>query len=175
MANRRTLALTLTLCLFLLAQPWTAAAAGAAKNVAKNAAKTTAQVASDGFDPAKVQSLEATVSALKEVAPSSHNGYIGPGLNMMVSCGQESLYVPLGPKYVLERQPVRLAVGDKILLTGMRPNPEEPVLLVSEIRKGEAVATFRDAQGNLSWKTPRAEEAKAKAPKPGRSASPPRR
>jgi hypothetical protein len=50
---------------------------------------------------------------------------------------------------------VKLAVGDQITLRGMRPNEKRPLFLVSEIQKEEAVAVYRDREGNLYWKTAR--------------------
>lgn len=142
MATRRTLTLTLALLFALsLALPCLAQAADKAAQPG------------DGFDPAKVQSIGATVTAIKTIPAQGRNGYVGPGLTLVVQSAGETLDVPLGPKFFLNQQPVKLAVGDQITLRGMRPNEKRPLFLVSEIQKEKAVAVYRDREGNLYWKT----------------------
>jgi hypothetical protein len=121
-----------------------------------------AQAADDGFDPAKVQSIGATLTAINTIPATASNGYVGPGLRLAVQSAGETLDVPLGPKWFLDRQPVKLAVGDQITLRGMRPNEKRPLFLVCEIQKEKAVAVYRDREGNLYWKKARAVEGSAK-------------
>ena len=104
------------------------------------------------FDPARIETVGGTVKEITIIPPGSKSGFIGPGLRLTVQRGSgETLYVPLGPKWYTDQQPLRLAVGDVITLVGMRPDLEKPIFLVQEIRKEEQAAPYRDREGIPYW------------------------
>jgi hypothetical protein len=111
------------------------------------------EAAPDGFDPAKLETLAGTVTAVTGLPPSSRNGYVGMGVKLAVQTPSgETLDVPLGPRWYFEKQAVQPAVGDIITLTGIRPDPTKPLFLVSTIKKDDLTASWRDADGKLIWR-----------------------
>lgn len=149
MALRRLLPLALLLAALCL--PWTAQAKEKPKP-------------EDGFDPAKVETIGVTITDIKIIPAKSSNGYIGPGLSLAVDWRGQSLEVPLGPKWFLDRQPVKLAVGDQVELRGMHSGQARPTFLVAEIKKEKAVAVYRDRDGFLYWRKAQPVEKKTTPP-----------
>jgi len=148
MFSTRSLSLSLTLFALCLAMAWPAAAA------------------SDGFNPTRIQSLAAIVTEVNVVPTSPKNDYMGPGVELGVATATETLSVPLGPKWFADRQGVQPAVGDQLTLVGMRPDPAQPVFLVSQIKKGQVSSNWRTNKGDLIWKT--TDAGKFKLPPPSK-------
>ena len=108
----------------------------------------------DGFDPAKQETIIASVRAINYIEASSRNGYLGKGVELIVEEHGQELSVPLGPRYFLDLQPVKLAVGDQVQITGMRSPAagSRPVFLASQIKKDKLVTVFRDSKGIPRWR-----------------------
>jgi hypothetical protein len=111
--------------------------------------------------------IQATITDLEAIHASSHNGYIGPGMAIVVQTENgERLRVLLGPTYWVDYQPVKIAVGEVIGLKGKRAANGSDFLVESIVKTlptGETlVANFRDASGNPLWNKPSGKKEKTK-------------
>lgn len=102
------------------------------------------------YDTTTVQTVSGEVLRVDTPAPGGR----GPaGVQALVRAGAESLTVHLGPSWLLQRQNVTLAVGDRIQVTGSRVViAGKPSLIVAELRKGARSVTFRDRHGVPQWR-----------------------
>ncbi|MGI8923261.1 MAG: hypothetical protein ACR2HJ_04350 [Fimbriimonadales bacterium] len=75
-----------------------------------------------------------------------------PGTLAMVTVGDETFPVHLGPAEFVKKQPYRLQPGDTIMIKGSRVTWDgRPVIIATEIHRGTTAWIFRDATGAPVW------------------------
>lgn len=101
------------------------------------------------YDPAKEETFSGEVVGLEQTTPMRR---MNQGLALVVKTDQETLSVHLGPAWYLERLDTRISVGDKVQITGSRATVAgKPVVLASEVKKGEDTLVLRDDSGIPVW------------------------
>ena len=77
---------------------------------------------------------------------------MAPGLRAYVVTGPESLWVHLGPVLFLEAQDLKIAAGDRIVVTGAHVTVNgERVILASHVEKDGHTTHLRDMMGRPEW------------------------
>ncbi len=100
------------------------------------------------YNPATVQTVTGQVASVDRVAW----GRRAQGVHLTLKTGQETLTVHLGPSWYVDQQPLKLAQGDQVEITGSRVDFQGgQVLIAREVKKGGQVLTLRDAQGVPRW------------------------
>lgn len=100
------------------------------------------------YNPATVETVTGEVVSVDRVAW----GRRAQGVHLTLKTGQETLTVHLGPSWFVDQQPVKLAKGDHVEITGSRVDFQGgKVLIAREVKKGGQVLTLRDAQGVPRW------------------------
>ena len=100
------------------------------------------------YDPKTVATLKGQVMSIDHVHGRNKNVLVQFGLKTET----ETITVFLGPERYLERQPVKVAVGDQVTVKGSRIRfRQRPFFLAAEVRKGETVLKLRDANGAVLW------------------------
>ena len=98
-------------------------------------------------DPATVQTVSGEVLEVR-----THERQGGRGVHLRLSTAEGPVDVHLGPAWWLEKQPVQVAKGDKVEVTGSRVAVEgRPALIAQAVKKGEAELSLRDAAGVPAW------------------------
>ncbi len=78
---------------------------------------------------------------------------MAPGVRAFVVTGSESLWVHLGPALFLEAQDMKIAAGDRIVVTGaLVPFDGVRVVIASHVEKAGQTMHLRDAAGRPEWK-----------------------
>ena len=109
------------------------------------------------YDTATVQTVSGEVLRVDTPAPGGR-GFAG--VQALMRVGAESLVVHLGPSWLLQRQNMAIAVGDRVEVTGSRVTIDgKPSLIAAELRKGGRGVTLRSRSGVPQWR--------AGAPRPG--------
>ncbi|GAB6263218.1 hypothetical protein [Photobacterium sp. R1] len=74
------------------------------------------------------------------------------GTHLTVKTGQGNVSVHLGPVWYLEKQDVKIMPGDKVKIKGSRITFDDtPVVIATEVRKGNQVLMLRDPNGYPAW------------------------
>ncbi len=74
------------------------------------------------------------------------------GVLLLLKSGRETVQVHLGPLWFLEYQDFHISHGDRIEVTGSRVDfMGKPVLIASEVKKGDDTLRLRDEQGWPAW------------------------
>ncbi|MBI5168024.1 MAG: hypothetical protein HZA61_00910 [Candidatus Eisenbacteria bacterium] len=77
---------------------------------------------------------------------------MAPGVRAFVVTGPESLWVHLGPVLFLEAQDMKVAVGDRIVVTGAHVTVDgERLLIASHVEKAGITMHLRDDMGRPVW------------------------
>jgi hypothetical protein len=101
------------------------------------------------FDP---KTVETVTGEVVDVAYFTPRKTVGRGVHLTLKTEHETIAVHLGPEWFLDKQDVQIEPRDKITVTASRVSFEEhPVLIASEITKGEDVLELRDKNGIPSW------------------------
>ncbi len=100
------------------------------------------------YDPKTVETVLGEVQRVDRVAW----GQKGQGVHLVLNTGKETLSVHLGPKWFLDRQPVKIMVKDRIQVTGSRVDFQgQPALIAAEVKKDGQVLLLRNPQGVPVW------------------------
>lgn len=71
---------------------------------------------------------------------------------LTLQTGEGKITIFLGPSHVIDKLPVQIRVLDRIQVTGSKITWEgSPVILATEIKRGDAVLRLRDANGVPVW------------------------
>jgi len=77
----------------------------------------------------------------------------GAGIYWLVKTSTGTMDVHLGPAWYLGAQKFTVQLGDRVEIKGLQTNRNgKPVLLASEIRRGNQVLMLRDARGIPLWR-----------------------
>ncbi len=104
------------------------------------------------YDPSKAETIRGEVVGLKEF--SSRNG-MRKGIGLELNTGSQSILVHLGPQFYIDRQPVKIAAGDKVEITGVKTLIRgQDAFLAGEVKTGGQVLKLRDETGMPLWAGP---------------------
>lgn len=100
------------------------------------------------YDPTTVATVTGTVESVAKVQMGR-----GQGVHVTVKTAEGSLEVDLGPSFYVDAQPVKLAAGDAVTVTGSKiMRGGRAVIIAAEITKGGQVLKLRDpATGVPLW------------------------
>ena len=103
------------------------------------------------YNPQAVETLAGTVAAVNTITPKR------PGrpaqVTMLLNTGQGAIKVLLGPVDYLNRQALKLAVGDRVEVRGVRiTRPRVTVFMAGSVTRDGQVLPLRDeATGRPLW------------------------
>ncbi len=101
------------------------------------------------YDPQTVENLSGEVIKVEKIIPMK-DMYLG--VHLVLKTGAETISVHLGPGWFIKYQDLRLEKNNKIEIKGSRVNLEgKPVIIASEVKKGEEMLKLRDGQGFPLW------------------------
>ncbi len=100
------------------------------------------------YDPKTVETVIGTVESVARVQMGR-----GQGIHATVKTAEGSLEVDLGPSFYVDAQPVKLAAGDAVTVTGSKiTRDDRPVIIAAEVTRGGQVLKLRDpATGIPLW------------------------
>lgn len=127
-----------------------AALAGLAPaGAAAQGAPLTAPPLDQAYDPA-------TVTTVSGVVVAEQRRRRGPGSVCVVLMGRDGTFdVHLGPDHFVDRQPLRLAPGDKVEVRGSRVWIDgAPAILAEVVTRGGETMVLRAADGTPRWSAP---------------------
>jgi hypothetical protein len=103
------------------------------------------------YDPATVVTVTGTV--IGEVRVETSRGT--PNVRLALKTADGTVSVHLGPASWIDRQPLRLARGDEVSVTGSRFTFEDKVgLIARSVTRGSDRLALRDATGRPAWAKP---------------------
>ena len=101
------------------------------------------------FDPATVETVRGEVTVVDLINPRKG---MECGVCFTLRTEEEELAVHLGPERYISRKVVGIELHDQIEVTGSRiVFKGAPVIIVAELRKGDATFVLRDADGVPVW------------------------
>lgn len=101
------------------------------------------------FDPATVETVSGEVQKVEKIAPMRK---MGAGIHLLVKTAKETVPVHLGPEWFIDRLDAKIQRGDKVEVTGSRVTLEgKPVIIASEVKKGDETLLLRDGAGVPVW------------------------
>jgi hypothetical protein len=100
------------------------------------------------YDRTTVGTYTGVVSAI-----SSHTGQRGtPRARATLRMDNGTIEIHIGPTSFLDAKGMRLAVGDRIIVSGSQVKQDGiDLVIVSQLTKGTQVLVLRDAQGRGVW------------------------
>jgi len=104
-----------------------------------------------GYNPSTVVTVSGTVAALSRTTPKRPGQQ--PNVRLTLQTPQGPINIQLGPAAFVEQQPVRLAVGDLVEVTGSQVNTGRRTrIIAAQINKGGQVLQLRDGAGRPLWR-----------------------
>jgi hypothetical protein len=104
------------------------------------------------YDPAKAETVTGQVIVQESITCPSGNCQ---GIGVTLKTGATNIVVHLGPQWYLDKQSVKLAAGDTVVVKGSRISLQgENVFIAAEVTKGSEVLKLRDASGAPEWAGP---------------------
>ena len=101
------------------------------------------------FNPQTVQTLSGDVVNVDKFIPSKNMSY---GVHLILKTEKGTIPVHLGPSWYMEKQPVTIAAGDKVEVTGSRVTYQgNPAIIAAEVKKGDQILKLRNAAGIPAW------------------------
>ncbi len=101
------------------------------------------------YDPKTVESFSGEVMIVDKITPRKGMFY---GVHLMLKTEKETISIHLGPGWYIENQDIKIEPKDKIEVKGSRITFEgKPVIVVSEIKKGNELLKLRDENGFPVW------------------------
>ncbi|KJU81873.1 conserved hypothetical protein, secreted [Candidatus Magnetobacterium bavaricum] len=101
------------------------------------------------YDPQTVTTIAGVVEAVEQFTPRKGMSY---GIHLRVKTQEGSISVHVGPSGYVEKQDVKIQVGDNIEVKGSKVTfNNEPAIIAAEIKKGDATLSLRDDNGIPKW------------------------
>lgn len=102
------------------------------------------------YDPKTVETVAGEVVAVER---GTGPGAGGGGIHLVLRTdAAASFSVRLGPASYVDRQPMKIAAGDRVEVQGSRVTIDgKPALIAAEVRKGSQTLVLRDAAGVPRW------------------------
>ncbi|HEY3358480.1 MAG TPA: DNA-binding protein [Polyangia bacterium] len=99
------------------------------------------------YDPKSVVTTHGSVTVVERFTPLPG---MGPGIHMTVETKQGLVDVHLGPAWYVEQQAPKLAVGDRVAVTGSRITLDgKPTIIAAAVSKGGATLRLRDVDSGV--------------------------
>lgn len=106
------------------------------------------------WDPKALTTVQGDIVSVDTELGRRHQG-----VHLTLAVGSEKLLVVVGPSFYVDQQPVKLAQGDRVEVTGSRiTRGDQAMLVAQEIKKGNDVLSLRDADGIPLWSPMRAQK-----------------
>ncbi|MCX7914132.1 MAG: hypothetical protein N2511_06060 [Thermodesulfovibrionales bacterium] len=103
------------------------------------------------YDPTKVETISGKVLSTDRTVPNI-KGITTPGIHLQLKTEKETITVHLGPAWYIERQDIKIGVGDSIEVKGSPVSIEgQPAIIAAEVRKDDKVLILRDSTGFPVW------------------------
>ncbi|MBF0606339.1 MAG: DNA-binding protein [Candidatus Magnetobacterium sp. LHC-1] len=101
------------------------------------------------YNPQTVETVSGVVEAVEQFTPLKGMSY---GIHLRLKTQDGSMAVHVGPAGYVEKQAVKLQVGDNIEVKGSKVTfNNEPSIIAAEIKKGDAVLSLRNDNGIPNW------------------------
>lgn len=101
------------------------------------------------FDPEAVETFTGSVEKVNKITWGNGRQY---GVHLKVKTDKGSTDVHLGQNWYIDNQDIRIIPGDKVDIKGSRITFKgKPVIIASEVKKGDEVLQLRDENGFLVW------------------------
>jgi hypothetical protein len=101
------------------------------------------------YNPNTVETITGEVVKIEQLTPMKVMSY---GVHLVVKTQKETVDVHLGPAWYIENQDVKITAGDKIEIKGSRITFQgKPVIIATEVKKGEEILKLRDEKGFPVW------------------------
>lgn len=101
------------------------------------------------YDPRTVETVKGEVVGVEKIPSRGGKGY---GVHLTLKTEKETLTVEVGPGWYVEKQPVKIEVGDILKIRGSRvTSQDKPAIIAAEIRKGDQILMLRDENGIPAW------------------------
>ncbi|MCK9420051.1 MAG: DNA-binding protein [Nitrospirae bacterium] len=105
------------------------------------------------YDSAKSDVVSGQVVSLEPV--DSQRCSTGQGVILKVNSGNAATAFYLGPQWYLDRQTVKIAVGDTVEIKGSKTAlNDDNVYIAAEVKKGSEILKLRDENGAPVWMGP---------------------
>lgn len=103
------------------------------------------------YNPATVVTVSGTVAAVNRSTPKRAN--VQPNVRLTLQTPQGPINVQLGPAAYVEQQPVWIAPGDLVEVTGSQVTKgRRSRIIAGQVRKGNQVLQLRDETGRPLWR-----------------------
>jgi hypothetical protein len=101
------------------------------------------------YDPKTVETVSGEVISVDRIVPMKGMSY---GIHLTLKTDSGTISVHVGPEWFLENQDTKIAVKDKIEITGSKIIFQgKPAIIASEVKKGEKILSLRDSNGTPLW------------------------
>lgn len=101
------------------------------------------------YNPQTAETLSGEVVNVDKFTPNKNMSY---GVHLTLQTPKETVPVHLGPGWYIDKQPLTIAAGDKIEVTGSRIMYQgKPAIIAAEVKKGDKVLKLRNATGIPAW------------------------
>lgn len=96
-----------------------------------------------------VETVRGEVKGVDRMTPRKGMSY---GIHLMLDMGEGLIPVHLGPGWFIERQDMKLNVGDSVEIRGSLVTFDgAPAIIAAEVRKGSETLILRDGMGFPVW------------------------
>ena len=104
------------------------------------------------FNPQTVENLKGKVVGLETLTAGRGHQVHASLVFMRLKTDKETIEVYLGPQPYLDKQKVKLAANDQVMVKGSRVNYEgKPLIIAMGVRKGRQGMRLRNKQGIPMW------------------------
>jgi hypothetical protein len=105
------------------------------------------------FNPQTVQTLKGEVLSVDTFSPGKGHRVLTTQVTMRLKTDKETIEVYLGPQPYIDKQKVKLAFNDRVMVKGSRVSYEgKPLIIATGVRKGRQFIKLRDRQGKPRWR-----------------------
>jgi len=101
------------------------------------------------YNPQTTETISGEVVSVGTITPIKG---MSSGVHVMVKTDKETISVHLGPAWYIQRQDIKIALGDKVEITGSRISFQgKPAIIAAELKKGTEILKLRDENGFPVW------------------------
>jgi hypothetical protein len=101
------------------------------------------------YNPNTIQTVSGEVTSV-DLVPMMHGMH--QGVHLTLKTNGETQTVVLGPEWYIAGQDTKIAKGDKVQVTGSKVQwAGKPLIIASQIKKGDQVLVLRDQNGFPAW------------------------
>jgi hypothetical protein len=101
------------------------------------------------FNPDTMETVSGRILRIDKMTPGSN---MQQGAYLLLETKKGNRIVHLGPVWWVENQDVHLNTKEQVEVTGSRVMVnDKPVIIASEIKRGEDILRLRDERGRAAW------------------------